>query len=88
MNIQFIRECPCKIDGKTVRFKIGAYHEIDEKHAHWMLECGYAIPQIKMNKKALKEVFENKSLDPTKEDKEVVQPKKRGRPKKDKENKS
>ncbi len=88
MNIQFIRDCPCKIDGKTVRFKIGAYHEIDEKNAKWMLECGYAIPLIKTNKKAFKQALENKSLDPTEQDKEIAQPKKRGRPKKDKENKS
>lgn len=66
---------------------MGSFHDIDEKHARWMLDCGYAIPQIKINKKAFKKALENKNLEPTEQDKEV-QPKKRGRPKKDKENKS
>ena len=85
MKIQFLRDCPCKIGKKIIHFKAGSFHDIDEKEANWMLDCGYAIPQVKINKKAFKQPLENKVLEPTEEDKEVVQPKKRGRPKKDKE---
>jgi len=60
---------------------MGSFHDIDEKHAKWMLDCGYAIPKIKVNQKALKKDLENKSEQPVEENKEV-QPKKRGRPKK------
>lgn len=88
MNIQFLKDCRCKIDKKIINFKMGSFHDVDEKHAKWMLDCGYAIPQIKTNKKALKKALEDKNLEPTEENKETVQPKKRGRPKKDKENKS
>ena len=85
MKIQFIRDCPCKIGKKIIHFKSGSFHDdIEEKDANWMLSCGYAIPQVKINK-ALKKPLENKVLEPTDEDKEVVQPKKRGRPKKDKD---
>ncbi len=81
MEIQFIKNCPCKIDGKIVHFKMASYHNLHEKHTKWMIDCGYAIPRIKVNK-ALKQIIENKSLGPNDEDKEIVQPKKRGRPKK------
>ena len=88
MKIKIKKYCPCKIDRKIIHFKVGSFHDIDERNAKWMLELGYAIPQIKTNKKALKQALEDKVLEPTEEDKAIVQPKKRGRPKKDKEQQS
>lgn len=85
MNLQFIRDCPCKIDKKIINFKMGSFHDIDEKNAKWILDCGYAITHVEINEKALDQAFENKILESTENDKEIVQPKKRGRPRKEKE---
>ena len=64
---------------------MGSFRDINEKNATWMIDCGYAIAQVKINEKALNQAYENKILHPADENKEIIEPKKRGRPRKQKE---
>ena len=68
---------------------MGNIHNIDQQHTEWMFRYGYAIPVINVEKesdqKTLKLQTENKSLEPADENKEIIQPRKRGRPRKEKE---
>ena len=66
---------------------MGGIHDIPKSYADWMIKCGYATPVVEQDEKqkSVNPQTENKSLDPVSEDKGIVKPKKRGRPKKDKE---
>lgn len=72
MKIQFIKDCPCNIDGVIRQFKSGDYFEASEKDASWMLRFAYAIEcKIETSAKAIEpaenkmvEPIENKSLKP------------------------